>query len=422
MKLVKSFIMFLSLLILSAVIFAEPVVIRFWHIYDAGIAQQTVNQVVEEFNKAHEGEIKVESLGISFWDYWDKIRVSIAARQEPDVFLHDLGNVPMRANTGVLLNLSPYLEKADIDVNETFFEAPLNMGKWKEGIYALPFETDVRLLFYNKDLFAQAGLDPERPPQSWDELWQYADKITKKNPQDYYDILGFNPLYGQSYFWMYVWGNDGSLLDENGNLKLNNPTVVKSLEEWKQIIDRLGFENLTEFNATYPLGLNDAFINGKLGMVIQNNTFFSQIENYAPDMNYGVTQIPYPKRPASWSNGFSIEVSSRSKNRDAAVEFALYLVSERPQFLFAQNVSSLVGNRIAANSPELISNPLWKLAVETLEISQFRPFVLEYPLWYDDALQKAVDNVLYGRSTPKKALDDAQKIVDAEIQKYKLTH
>jgi len=422
MKLGKNCLVIFFFLALSISFFAEPVVIRFWHVYDAGVSQETINQIVAEFNENHEGKIKVESLGISFWDYWDKIRVSIAAKQEPDVFLHDLGNVPMRASTGVLLDLSPYIEKAGIDLEDTFFEAPLNMGKWEGGLYALPFETDVRFMYYNKDLFAEAGLDPDRPPQSWEELWEMADKITKTTPQDDYEVLGFNPLYAQSYFWMYVWGNNGSFLDEEGNLKLNSPIVVKSLEEWKEMIDRLGFEKLQEFNATYPLGLNDAFINGKLGMVIQNNTFFSQLETYAPDLNYGIFQIPYPVKPVSWSNGFSIEVSSRSANKDAAAEFALYLLSEYPQYLFAKNVSSLVGNRRAATSPDLMANELWRIAVETLEISKFRPFVLEYPLWYDDVLQTTIDTVLYGKSSAQKALDDAQKLVEAEIKKYKLTH
>jgi len=116
------------------------------------------------------------------------------------------------------------------------------MCRWKTGIYALPFETDIRLLFYNKDLFVKAGLDPNRPPKTWNELWQYADKITKKDSKGDYEVLGFNPMYAQSYFWMYVWGNGGDFLDKDGNLVVNSPIVVKSLTEWKQMVDRLGLE------------------------------------------------------------------------------------------------------------------------------------------------------------------------------------
>jgi len=183
----------------------------------------------------------------------------------------------------------------------------------------------------------------------------------------------------------------------------------------------LGSRKIQKFNATYPLGLNDAFINKKLGMVIQNNTFFSQLRDYAPDLNYGVVQIPYPVKPVSWSNGFSIEASSRSRYKDAAAEFIIYLTNKSSAYLFAKNVTSLVGNKEAASSPDLMSNEMWKLSVQTLDISQFRPFVLEYPLWYED-LQKTVESVLYDKATPKKALDDLQKMLETQIQKYRLTH
>jgi len=101
-------------------------------------------------------------------------------------------------------------------------------------------------------LFVKAGLDPNRPPKTWNELWQYADKITKKDSKGDYEVLGFNPMYAQSYFWMYVWGNGGDFLDKDGNLVVNSPIVVKSLTEWKQMVDRLGLEKIQKFNATYP--------------------------------------------------------------------------------------------------------------------------------------------------------------------------
>jgi len=85
MKLTRNFLIALFMLILTTASFAAPVVIRFWHCYDAGIAKQTIDQLVADFNKSHEGKIQVEALGISFWDYWDKLRISIAAGQEPDV-------------------------------------------------------------------------------------------------------------------------------------------------------------------------------------------------------------------------------------------------------------------------------------------------------------------------------------------------
>jgi len=413
-------VILVSLLLMITSLYAA-VKIQFWHMYDSGPAKELMDSLIAEFNEMHKGEIEVEDLGISFWDYWDKLGVAIAAGQEPDVFQNDLGNVGGRADSGLLENLLPYLKEKGVNPDEVFFEEPLKMCKLGEGLYALPFETDVRLLFYNKKLFKEAGLDPNTPPKTWDELWEFADKITKVNEDGSYDVLGFNPIYGQSYFWMYVWGNGKSFIDENGNIVVNSPEIVELLEEWQEMIDKLGVEKLDEFNATYGWGPSDAFLNNKLGMVIQVGNFISQIKTFAPDLEYGVAYIPYPKTYASWSNGFSLELSSRSKHKKEAIEFMLFLTSKEPQFKLAKTLSSLVCNVKAAYDPELMSNPEWRIQVNTLNFTKFRPFVLEAPKWYEE-LQKAVDEVKYGKKTPQKALDDAQKRILSEIEKYRLTH
>ncbi|HBT39046.1 MAG: ABC transporter substrate-binding protein [Pseudothermotoga sp.] len=407
------------LLLLLPTISLSKTKIIFWHMYDSGPGKEVMDEIIGRFNANNTLGIEVEALAISFWDYWDKLGVAMAAGQEPDIFMHDLGNVPSRAYKGVLADLTPYIKAKGIVPEKSFFTVPLNMCKWEDKFYALPFETDVRLLYWNKDLFKQAGLDPDKPPSTWQELWEYASKIDKKSPQGTYDVLGFNPIYGQSYFWMYVWGTGGTFLDNKGNISVNNPTVVKALEEWIGMLNKLGIKELEQFNATYGWGA-DAFLAGKLGMVIQVGQYAAIIKIFAPNLNYGVTHIPYPVK-ATWSNGFSLEVSSRSKNKDAAAEFALYLVSKEVQLMMAQRLNSLVCNIEAAKDPSLMQNPEWRLQVEALEYSQFRPFVLEAPVWYEE-LQKAVDEVRLGRKPAKKALDDAQKLIESEIQKFRLTN
>ncbi len=408
----------LSMVLVFTVAFASTK-ITFWHMYDSGPGKELMDEVIQKFNETNSFGIQVEALAISFWDYWDKLGVAMAAGQEPDVFMHDMGNVVSRAHKGILEDLTPYIKAKGIDPDEIFFEVPFSMCKWQDKVYALPLETDVRLLYYNKDLFRSAGLDPEQPPKTWHELWEYADKITKKTPQGAYDIMGFNPMYGQSYFWMYVWGTGGKFIT-NGQLSVNNPSVVKALEEWVNMIKKLGIKEVQNFNATYGWGA-DAFLSGKLGMVIQVGQYASLIRIFAPDINYGVTHIPYPAGRATWSNGFSIEVSSRSKFKKEAAEFAIYLLSKEVQLLMAQRLNSLVCNKEAAFDPSLMQNPEWKLQVEALQYSQFRPFVLEAPVWYEE-LQKAVDEVILTGKDVKGALDDAQKRIEAEILRFKMSN
>jgi multiple sugar transport system substrate-binding protein len=417
----RIFLFLLVAVIVSTFAFGAATKVKFWHMYLSGPSKEVMDEIIASFNESHKGVIEVEDLAISFWDYWDKIRVAMAARQEPDIFLHDLGNVGMRASTGILLDLKPYLKAAGFDPDEVFFEGPLSMCSFKDGIYALPLETDVRLLFYNKGLFEQAGLDPDKPPTTWDELLEYAGKLDVLDKNGDYDVIGFNPLYGQSYFWMYVWGNGEDFIDENGNVVVNSPGIVGALEEWVALINELGLEKLLSFGANFGWGPADAFIAGKVGMGIQVGNFLADLATYAPDLEYGVVQIPYPKVKATWSNGFSLELSSRSKNKIAAVEFALYLLSDEVQMKLAHNLSSLIGNKRAAYKSDLMFDSEWKMQIEALEFTKFRPFVLEAPLWYE-TLQKATEEAVYGRKTPRQALDDAQKLIEAEIKQYKMTH
>ena len=399
----------------------NAVVIKFWHMADSGIRKEVMDKIISDFNSEHEGEIRVEDLGLSFWDYWDKISVSMAAMEEPDVFLHDLGNVGMRAETGVLQNLDSLLAENGMNPDELFFSAPLNMCKFEGSFYALPYETDVRLLFYNKDMFESAGLDPEKAPSSWDELLEIADKLTVKFDNGDYDRLGFNLISPQSYFLTYVWGTGAGYLDEEGEIKVNKPEIVDALTEWKSMVDKYGKDGLYKFASEFGGGAADPFIVEKLGMTIGVPDLFTQIKTYNPDMNFGFCQVPYPAGPASWSNGFSLEMSSRSEHPEEAFAFVSYLMSRDVQFYIGKNSSALITNMEAALDPALLEDPFWKVTVDTLDNTHFRPFSIQSPVWYDH-MNLNVDEVVYGRMTPQEALDHAQELIGNDYKKYELTH
>ncbi len=401
---------------------ADPVTIRFWNVHDNGIKKDAMEAIVSGFNEKYKGKITVEALAINFWDYWDKLSVSMAAGEEPDVFLHDLGNVGSRADTGILLDLTSYLKADGIDPDKEYFSAFIDMCKYKDGIYAFPFEPDIRMLFYNKDLFKAAGLDPEKPPTTFDKMWEWGNLLTTKNDSGGYDQLGLNLLTprSQSYFQMYAWGNNVEFV-KDGVATVNSPEAVKALTEWKAMIDNFGADAIQQFGADFSEEATDAFLVGKQAMSVHINDFYSKIGKYAPDMNFGVVPIPYRERNVSWSNGYSIELSSRSENKQAAYEFAAYLMSPEVQIQYVKDSNALSVRKAAAKSADLASDPYLELCSEVLEITQFRAFVLESPRWYGH-LQNAQEEVRYGKSTPQDALDQAQKLIEMDIEKYKMTN
>lgn len=401
---------------------AEGVTIKFWHMSDTEPGKSMMEKIISDFNEAQKGKIYVNAAAFNFWDYWDKLRVSTAAGEEPEIFFNDLGNVGARADTGILLDLLPYLEADGVDPDEVYFQKPIDMCKFEGGVYSLPYAIDVRLLFYNKDHFQDAGFDPEKPPESWDEMWEIAAKLTKKTPDGFYDSMGvdINVPYSQSFFLMYAWGIDVEAVPD-GVPEVNSPEMVRAMEGWMEKIDEYGHDELVAFGGDFGAGAADPFIAGKLSMTVETNAFSSVLAEYGPSIRYGVTQIPYPKRKMSWSNGFTVEISARSEHKDAAYEFVKYLMSDEIQLYTAQESGMLIANKKMSANPELMSDPVWKMSVETLEITKFRPFVLESPVWYEH-LQKAIEEVEYGRSGAQEALDMAQGLIDSDFKKYELTH
>ena len=85
-------------------------------------------------------------------------------------------------------------------------------GKW----YSMINYTDVRLLYWNKDAFQEVGLNPDKPPATWDELRTAANRLTKRGPDTPYERLGFSTQHSQAYFHIFAWQNGGSFQTPDG--------------------------------------------------------------------------------------------------------------------------------------------------------------------------------------------------------------
>lgn len=411
-----------GLLLATTLLFAgaanSQTTVTFWHIYDAGDALDFINEVVDQFN-AENPDIIVQHLGTNFWDYWTRLTTAQAAGTGPDIALNDLGNVASRAAMGVIAPLDGFMAADGLDL-DAFWSATHPMLQYEGSVYALPLETDVRALYYNRAHFAAVGLDPDSPPTNWAELSEYADLLTEQAANGRLTRVGFNPTLGNLGFYTLAWLNGAEFTDEEGNLVLNSPEAVETLEFMIDMVNRYGDRDMQAFTATFSAG-TDPFISGQVSMIAENNTFGAMIRRFAPDVDFGVAPLPNNDSPASWSNGFSIELSASSRNPEAAWRFLSYLMSDEVQAAYAARNGSMVGNQAAATAPELMEDDIWAVMVEQMAVSRFRPFVMEAPTWYDSSLQPEVDAALLGRKSAQQALDDAQRAHEAEVQRFRAT-
>lgn len=395
----------------------EPVTISYWHIHTDGPMKTLTDELLKDFQDKHPN-IKVEQLGINFFDYWTKLSTAMAGGTGPDLALNDTSTVPSRAKTGAILSIDEFIKRDGINLDD-YFPVLVDKMKYEGKMYGMPNDTDVRVLYYNKKMFQDAGLDPNKPPINWDELEQYADKLTKWNDKKMLDVIGFSPALGNLHLWTLAWTNGGDFWDDQGNPTFNKPENIETLEWEKKIQDKYGVKAMSAFNSqASALGFSP-FIAGKAAMIVDVNNLYQEIKTRAPDLDFGVAPIPYKKTPASWSAGFSLELVNNKDDKRAAAAWELmkYLTSAEVQAKIHEVSGSLVSNMKAAQDPKFIADPNWKMIVDQMQHSRFIEYIDAMPSWHGklDPVEQAVLN---SGKDPKEFLDGAQKDAENAVANY----
>lgn len=398
----------------------DPVTISYWHIYTDGPMKDLTDQLLDEFKTANP-HITVDQLGVNFFDYWTKLSTAMAAGSGPDLALNDTSTVPSRAKTGAILSTDEFIARDGVQLDD-FFPVLIDKMKYEGKMYGMPNDTDVRVLYYNKKMFEEAGLDPNQPPANWDELEEYAEKLTKWGSNDMLDVIGFSPALGNLHFWTLAWTNGGGFWDEEGKPTFNRPENLEALEWEKKVQDKYGVKAMSAFNSqASALGFSP-FIAGKAAMIVDVNNLYEEIKTRAPDLEFGVAPIPYKNNPASWSAGFSLELVNNKddKRANAAWELMKFLTSAEVQVRIHEASGSLVSNMKAATDPKFMEDPNWAMIVEQMEHSRFIEYIEAMPAWHG-SLDPVEQAVLNSGKDPKEFLDGAQRDAENAVANFAKT-
>ncbi|NUK30254.1 ABC transporter substrate-binding protein [Parageobacillus sp. VR-IP] len=401
------------------------VVVDFWTFWGSEIRRPIIEKIIDDFNKS-QNKIYVKHTYLPWGDIWTKELAAVAAGNPPDLIVQDINTVAQRAQKNQNTNLAKYIKK-DPEIKKRFFPKLYNATLYKGDPYALPFNTDTRILFYNKDAFKEAGLDPEKPPQTWEELENYGKKLDIKKG-GHYERIGYVPGHGIGPdIWMINANGKGFWDYEKNKPIINSDTNVVTLEWFKKYQDYYGQKELATFKAEFGDQSSDPFISGKVAMITEAATFYTKIRDYGNGMNFGVAPLP-EREPGSghtsWGGGFVLEIPRGAKHADAAWEFMKYLTDVKAQEYWAvknfDNVANIEAAKKAAKSPELTveAKKVYDLATKNMENTILTPVPLATPD-YLNLVKPEIDAALLGKKTPKEALDDAQKAVEKLVKSNK---
>lgn len=376
---------------------AAPVTIKYWHTHSDPESAQ-LDKVIAAFEAANPG-IKVETSRYAYNDFKTALLTAISGGDVPDVVRMDIVWVPEFANQGALAQLDGSLPGFDAIAKEVF-PGPLATNKWKDHYFGLPLDTNTQVLLWNKTMFDAAGIST--PPATMADFATDACKLTNAAKKQY----GYAE--GGTYFWapapiFYAMGGkvtDDKLTTATGFI--NGPESVAAFTMLKDLYTKGCLSpNLLGGGIATDAG----HAQGTYGMIIDGPWMVDIYKSNYPD--FKVNFAPVPTGPngttSSVVGGEDVVVMDGSKNKEAAMKWAAYLLSAD-----AQKMMAAVGQMPTLSS--LAGDPAmpayFAVFQEQLKTAQAR---VPHPKWsdMDNAISNAYQRMLKGQQTPQKALDQA---------------
>lgn len=409
----------------------DRITIDFWHMAPVGSEAYTpTKNIINAFNESQD-VYTVKGTGFSFWDYWDKINIAVSSRTAPDLGLSTLDDVVSRAEAGVLFNISDLLAGTPdgLELDE-FYDAQLEFATYEDDLYALPFTATVRVLYYNLDIFAAAGLDETDVPTTWSELHDVAKQIDEVDGDGAIQKLGFDPSYGNATYHGWLWQSGLDFFDENLDPTLNTQAHIDVLQWMKDFNSEFTRNQLVAFgDANTLLGINP-FASERVAMMVETDGLYEIIQNAGADFNFGVTAIPVPDDGGirvNWGSGFSIELYDNGDGDDAskqgAWEFLQYIMSYDIQKELSEvNGWIMAHKRAMADLALEAADPILTRLLEEVEYARDKVYVPYAPSWHGNDWQPYYNNFLSGEMTATEALAAARANYLQKQENYDATH
>ena len=385
--------------------------VTFWNAYssDSPEVKTIDNTIIPAFEKLHP-KVTVKDVEIPYDSLHQKLITAVAGDQLPDLLRSDIIWMPEFANLGVLAPLDTTLPGFKALAASTFPGA-LATNKWKGHYYGLPLDTNTRVMLYNSDVLAKAGIDSA--PATMKDLIADAPKLKANGVYAYADSgtggWGILP---------FIWSGGGQITDADNTKATGYMNSKKTVAVVKQFTDLYqgGYLPKIIVGDTGGVSTSDGTAKGLYATELDGPWAFPTFASQYPNFKVGTAQVPAGTGGSiSVVGGEDIVLTKSSKNKPAAEAFLKYMLSDSAQLAMAKVgqmpvLSSLSSKLTAINS-------YYEPFTKQLKTSEPRTVT---PAWtqIDGILQDAVRSAMIGKQTPQAAMDAAAALVDTLLAKY----
>ena len=306
---------------------------------------------------------------------------------------------------------------------ETFYPALMENGKTQGKTWGIPFQRSTIVMYYNKDAFRAAGLDPEQPPATWEELVSMGKKLTKKSGGNVDQWGVMIPSTGYPY-WMF-----GALAMQNGQTLMNGdgnqthfdaPATVEALQYWKDLGEKHGVMP----SGTIEWGtLRQNFLEGKTAIMWHSTGNLTTVKNNAK-FDFGVAMLPAMKRRGTPTGGGNFYIFKKSTDEEKAAALKLIKFLTQPERTAEWSIKTgYLGTRPDAYETDALKAYVKEFPPAAVARDQLEFATAELSTYQTGRVRKLLDDAiqaaLTGSKSPAEALGDAQKQADRLLKRYR---
>jgi multiple sugar transport system substrate-binding protein len=393
-------------------------VITFWHSFVSS-TQPALTELIREFEEQHP-HIRIRAQYVPGGDaIIQRLITAIQSRRAPDIAWVHADYMQHLVQANAIYKMEHFIDGPNGLTEEDMADIypPLILGaSWRDTLYSMPMEATNLALVYNKRLFREAGLDPERPPQTWEELHEYAIKLTvDKSGNGVYDQIGFFvpilPSAGPLSSWMvwqwmpFLWQAGGYMInEEQTRVMFNEEPGVRALALWKKLYEDM---NLRQFS----IDAEAIFASQQAAMVLDGPWSLPRFRDLR-NLEWQIAPLPAgPVKQATVVGGEYLTIFKQSKNPDTAWEFIRWIVQPEVQAKWSMMSGYLPIRRSVIEVEEyrafLEDHPGKKAFVEQMEFGQSPRSIDYYGYEISRQVAEALERATLGREDPQQALNRA---------------
>lgn len=381
----------------------KKTVLTFWNGF-TGPDKVILEELVKEYNETNSKNIEVQ-LNIMPWDsLYQKLATVLPIGEGPDILAMATERIGTYAEPGAFVPVDDIYTSGVVD-EMVVPEALKENLKYNGTYYGVPMNFATLLLYYNKTIFKEAGLDPEAPPTTWDELESYAGQIVEKTEKYGFDMA----VKETTPMWcIMLWGNGGDII-KDGKPVFNSPENVETITRWAANIrdKKFGPEVLAGGE------IDKLFESQKLAMYFCGPWAAGGFEKAGID--FGVAQAPKgPKAQVTQANGVGMYLTSSSKNKEAVYDFFGWWNSKDTQVKWSLGTGFPPARTDIADDERMKENPyIAEFAKPANDSQMYLQQLTNFAEIDSQAIIPAFEKILLENADVQKTLDEANAAIES---------